>query len=621
MADRSRRSRWLRRSLLGVGILVLLAALGAGGAYVWLSCTLSKAHDQPGIEEAREALRESVSTSNQMTTTVAAVTSTSPDAGPGGSSSASTTSATITTTLFDPGAPGGMNILLLGADKRDSSGEAYGRSDTMMLVHVDPDRGYLSILSLPRDLRVDMGKYGIQKLNAAYALGGDALAIRTIRQVLGVKIDHYMRVDFKGFQAAIDKLGGVYVDVDRRYYDNGEKLLRIDLQPGYQRLGGDAALRYVRTRHDLDHDWARIQRQQNFLRAAKGQVFSWDKATKVAAAISTLMDYVATEIGALDALKLAWWLVHLDMSRIKQVVLSGSDQTIDGLAFVVSTGAQVNAAVKDLLTPPEEKQTATTGDGDLGPRSNKIDLGEIRVEVRDGGAGGEKAAAIVAFLRGKGASVTATSGTAAASGIAAASGPAAGAFAGESTVLYPAQMEHSRVVEAAQVAQALGIRRLVEDNDLSRVVVLVTANAAVPGSSQTLEDVELAQWRYLEQQAGFPAEIPGWLPPGCRYAGSRAYTIDTDSGAGAAIAMSYRLASGEQYLGLVQTTFLEPPAALPGEEVVEGGTVFTIVGAVDAVERIWWKRDGVLHWVSNTLASALSRAQLLKVATSMAAVE
>jgi len=606
MPDRSRRSRWLRRSLLTVGILVMTTALGAGGAYAWLSCTLSKAHDQPGIEEAREALRESIPTSDPMTT---AVTSAGSASGSEGSSSAGTTAATTATTMFDPGTPGGMNILLLGADKRDSSGETYGRSDTMMLVHVAPDQGYLSILSLPRDLRVDLGKYGVQKLNAAYALGGDALAIRTIRQLLGVKIDHYMRVDFKGFQAAIDKLGGIYVDVDRRYYDDGETLLRIDLQPGYQRLGGDAALRYVRTRHDLDHDWARIQRQQTFLRAAKEQVFSWGKSTRVLSAISTLTDYVATEIGTFDALKLAWWLVHLDMARIKQVLLSGSDQTIDGLAFVVSTRAQVNAAVKDLLTPPEEKQTVTTGDGDLGPRSNEIDLSGIRVEVRGGGADEQKAAAIAAFLKGKGASVAAGTAT------------DADESAAEPTVLCSAQLGRSQVVEAAQVAQALGVRRVVEDNDLRSVVVLVAANAAVPDPRETLKDVELAQWRYLEQQAGFPVETPGWLPPGSRYAGSRAYTIETDAGPRAAISMSFRLGSGEQYLGLMQTTFLDAPAALPGEQVVEGGVTFTIVGTVDTVERIWWKRDGTLHWVSNSLASALSRTQLLKVATSMAAAE
>ncbi|MFH0915219.1 MAG: LCP family protein [bacterium] len=618
MPDRSRRSRWLHRALLGVGILVVLISLGAGGAYAWISCTLSKAHDQPGIDEAREALREAVSASDPLSTTVIPAGSST---GSSGSSSATTTPATTpattTTTLFDPGAPGGMNILLLGADKRDSSGEKYGRSDTMMLVHVDPDQGYLSILSLPRDLRVDLGKYGTQKLNAAYALGGDALAIRTIRQLLGIKIDHYVRVDFRGFQAAIDKLGGVYVDVDRRYYDDGERLLRIDLQPGYQRLDGDAALRYVRTRHDLDHDWARIQRQQNFLRAAKEQLFSWDKATKVPAALSTLMDHVATEIGALDAIRLAWWLGHLDMARIKQVVLPGADQTIDGLAFVVSTRAQVNASVKDLLTPPEEKRTVTTGDGDLGPRSNEIDLSGIRVEVRDRGAGQAKTAAIRAYLRGKGANVA----SAASSDSSAVADNAVGASAGESTVLYPAQMERSRVVEAAQIAQALGIRTLAEDNDLRRVVVLVTADAAVPASTANLEGVELAQWRYLEQQAGLPAEMPGWLPPGCRYAGSRAYTIETDEGARASLSMSYRLASGEQYLGLVQTTFVDAPAALPGEHVVVDGTVFTVVGTAKTVERIWWERDGVLRWVSNTLASALSRAQLLKVATSMAAVE
>ena len=103
-----------------------------------------------------------------------------------------------------------MDILLLGSDKR--AGVPGGRSDTIMLVHVDSAKNFVSLLSLPRDLRVDIPGHGLGKLNTAYAYGGAALAIRAVKRATGVNIDHYLQVDFQAFQQLADHLGGVYID-------------------------------------------------------------------------------------------------------------------------------------------------------------------------------------------------------------------------------------------------------------------------------------------------------------------------------------------------------------------------------------------------------------------------
>jgi anionic cell wall polymer biosynthesis LytR-Cps2A-Psr (LCP) family protein len=112
--------------------------------------------------------------------------------------------------------PESMDILVLGADKHpDNSGEE-SRSDTVMVVHVDKEKDFVSILSLPRDLWVEIPGHGMNKLNAAYSIGGWELTEATVEQVTGVNIEKAVEIDFKAFSDLTDALGGVYIDVDRR---------------------------------------------------------------------------------------------------------------------------------------------------------------------------------------------------------------------------------------------------------------------------------------------------------------------------------------------------------------------------------------------------------------------
>src|SRR4051812_48697367 len=169
-----------------------------------------------------------------------------------------------------------QTILLLGSDHRFSydalGADQQANSDTMILVHLDPDEPATTVMSIPRDLQVQIPGHGTSKINAAFAEGGPVLAARTARDLLGVKINHVFVTTFTAFSRAVDFVGCVYAEVDHRYLVPPEAgYAAIDLQPGYQRLCGGDALSFVRFRH-ADNDLVRAARQQAFLRAAGQQV-------------------------------------------------------------------------------------------------------------------------------------------------------------------------------------------------------------------------------------------------------------------------------------------------------------------------------------------------------------
>src|SRR5918912_2884441 len=150
-------------------------------------------------------------------------------------------------------------------------GAGGARSDTIMLVRLDADKDATAILSLPRDLKVEIPGHGTDKINAAYEVGGPELTLKTVKAVTGLRINHVVNVHFTGFWRAVNAVGCVYADIDRRYFNDSAAYSYIDVQPGYQRMCGRKALQYVRFRHE-DSDLVRSARQQDFIRQAKQQV-------------------------------------------------------------------------------------------------------------------------------------------------------------------------------------------------------------------------------------------------------------------------------------------------------------------------------------------------------------
>jgi LCP family protein required for cell wall assembly len=179
------------------------------------------------------------------------------------------------------GAP--ETLLLVGNDQRpppksNPLGLVLPHSNEMLLVRIDPGRPTISMMSIPRELRVPIhtpaGGIDVTRINAALAFGGIELMTKTIKEVLGLQINHVFVVTFPRFKQAVDEMGCVYTTVDRRYYHRnepgGEQYFEINLQPGYQRLCGPQALEFVAFRHQ-DTSLIRDARDQRFLLEVKGQ--------------------------------------------------------------------------------------------------------------------------------------------------------------------------------------------------------------------------------------------------------------------------------------------------------------------------------------------------------------
>jgi LCP family protein required for cell wall assembly len=181
----------------------------------------------------------------------------------------------VQVTTANPGNP--QTLLLIGSDHRAGEPFADANTDTMMLVRMNPNSSTINLLSIPRDLEVQIPEAGgmtTDKLNAAYSIGGDALLLKVIKANVfpHLVVNHILDVNFGGFIDLVNAIGCVYTDVDHRYYNNTAltDYSSIDLQPGYQKLCGSDALSFVRFRH-TDSDIVRNARQQDFLRWAKDQ--------------------------------------------------------------------------------------------------------------------------------------------------------------------------------------------------------------------------------------------------------------------------------------------------------------------------------------------------------------
>jgi LCP family protein required for cell wall assembly len=225
---------------------------------------------------------------------------------------------------------GRLTMLLLGVDRRE---DEPSRSDTMILVNVDPVSKTASMVAIPRDLRVIIPGYGVHKVNAAYAFGeadgvkggGPALVIQTIETNFGVHIDYFAEVDFAGFVKIVDTVGGVTIDVpypikDDAYPANGDNYMRVYFPAGWQHLDGERALQYARTRHD-DGDGMRSVRQQQVLMALRAQAVSFDLLAKAGELLGELADAVRTDLSPTQALQLARLATELSPDGIRSLTL------------------------------------------------------------------------------------------------------------------------------------------------------------------------------------------------------------------------------------------------------------------------------------------------------------
>jgi LCP family protein required for cell wall assembly len=266
--------------------------------------------------------------------------------------------------ITDPGDP--QTIMLIGSDRRpdnatDGGAGTGARSDTIILVRLDPNEQATALMSLPRDLKVEIPGHGTDKINAAYELGGPKLTLRTVKRLTGLPINHVINVDFRGFRRAVDAIGCIYVDVDRRYYNDSPGFAFIDIYPGYQRLCGEDALEYARFRYE-DSDLVRSARQQDILRESKQQVGAGklfedrDKLIEIFGRHTTTDEELKTRAGVLRLLKLAVFSVDQPIREVHfEGQITDGDEATGVPSFITASDATVKRLVAQFLGTEETK--------------------------------------------------------------------------------------------------------------------------------------------------------------------------------------------------------------------------------------------------------------------------
>ena len=263
-----------------------------------------------------------------------------------------------------------QNFLIIGSDVRPNQ-EGEGLSDTAMLLRVDPDRGVITQLSIPRDLRVNIPNHGVDKFNAAYSYGGPELTLRTIKQFTGggIPIHHVVNIDFNGFADAVDAIGCVYIDVDRHYFNDNstaatlaDQYAEIDIQAGYQRLCGYKALQYVRFRHE-DNDIVRAARQQGFLREARQKVPPGKLYDDREELIEIFKDYTTSDIDDSGTLVTLFKLMFdARGAQINQIEFPFD--SLDEQGYVTASDKPLQGAIAQFLG--EEPEPSGGGGGEDG---------------------------------------------------------------------------------------------------------------------------------------------------------------------------------------------------------------------------------------------------------------
>lgn len=228
-----------------------------------------------------------------------------------------------------------INILVLGIDlpldlPDGSSSDVFaGRSDTMLLVHLDPDSQSVNVLSIPRDTRIEIPELGVEKINYANAVGGAKLSAQVVSQNLnGVTIDRYVRVSTGAFREMVDLVGGIEVYVpERMEYEDQTQKLKIDLHPGHQLLNGAQAEQFARFRNDMNGDIGRVQRQQQVIRALRERISSPAMITRIPQAIELFREYIDTNLTTEEMLALADFGMDLNQENFRMVMLPGRFST------------------------------------------------------------------------------------------------------------------------------------------------------------------------------------------------------------------------------------------------------------------------------------------------------
>lgn len=284
---------------------------------------------------------------------------------------------------------GPQTIAIIGSDARTGGGALEGdpgRSDTTILLRLDPETDQIAMLSIPRDLKVEIPGYGTDKFNAAYSYGGTRLTLKTVKALTGLQINHVVNVDFQGFASVVDAIGCIFVDVDREYFNSNEgvpaalQYAEIDIEAGYQKLCGPDALEFARYRH-TDTDLVRASRQQDLLGEVRNRLSFEEIINRRKELIDAFAENTRSDIsGAKESLEL---LKLLFDSRDARVVEVEFPATL-GPSYVTATPAEIQTAVDKFLGFEDSQgPVGTLEDGSRGNGGNQSQKRKAKTRKRE----------------------------------------------------------------------------------------------------------------------------------------------------------------------------------------------------------------------------------------------
>ncbi len=542
-----------------------------------------------------------------------------------------------------------ITALLIGEDRRP--GEGPGRSDTLMLVRVDPRTESISLLSFPRDLVVEVPGYGRRPINEAYELGQEPLALETVKSLTGLSVNYLVPIDFRGFQRIVSTFGGVYVPVDRRYFNENDgsaanNYAEIDIQPGYQRLRGEDALAFARYRH-TDSDIIRMARQQTFVREFKKRVDAWGASTRIIELVSILRDNLRVlgsndkEADARLLLDYGRLVAAIPRDHIVQVRLENTSTSDEWQGKIEASPEEIQRVVNQFLDPDVESGEAIAQrDVAKDPKKKKeqkasYDPATMPLEVRN--ANGTPAAAADASwqLIENGWKLAQSAGDSLVPYL-------------HTTVYYDGATEGAKEASDA-IAEAFGAgsevkplnaeaKAEIESNGvpIEQPVVVMVGKSYVgdlaPPPVPVLPEKEEAQivrdpqrdvdmWREAERKAGIPLMMPTVVYAGAEtrdplYSSQPPYRV-YKTGGHKAVYVTYSADAYDAVFG-VQAIQWEDPPILDGptaERVVGGRTLYLYFNG-NRLQRIAWRQDGISYWLENSLTGRIPNAAMIAMAKS-----
>ena len=300
-----------------------------------------------------------------------------------------------------------VNILILGIDRVPSAAANSpkifnGRSDTILLLHLEPREKSISLLSIPRDTKVEIPGIRFSKINEANARGGVALATRLVSSMLNnTTIERYVRVSNSAFRELVDLLGGVEVFVPRAmsYQDSAQKL-KINLAQGWQTLNGEQAEQFARFRNDGLGDIGRIGRQQSLIQSLRNRLASPSVLVRLPQIVRLMQKYVDTNLTFEEILTIANFGLQLERDNFKMVMLPGrsSSQQGDLRSYWI-----LDAAGRDRIMTQYFKQSVPDfAQGRFANPSQSVSPANLKIAVQNASSNPKITQKVAAFLRKQG---------------------------------------------------------------------------------------------------------------------------------------------------------------------------------------------------------------------------